>query len=42
MDYIMIYYLNQRGEMVFANVIDGSQLEEPTLSITDFLVVNND
>ena len=38
-DFISIFYLNNEGHFVFANIIDGNQLPNPELDITDFAVV---
>ena len=37
----MMYYLNGKGEFVFANVIDGSQLTNPAHDISDFVVTKD-
>jgi hypothetical protein len=40
-DFITIYYLNQKGEFVFANIIDSNLLPDGQLQITDYVVTQD-
>lgn len=41
LDFITVYYLNNQGKFIFVNIIDGSQLTNPELSINDFVVTSD-
>ena len=41
LDFLTVYYLNNDGKFIFANIIDRSVLTNPELSINDFVVTKN-
>ena len=40
-DFVTVYYLNNQGVFVFANIIDGRSLTNPELDISDFVITKD-